>query len=79
MTFHWLDHMTSPAPTRAAARATSPPNALLRASEGTRPVAAPDEDVAEVLEDEADMVVEEDITLGVALVEFPDNAEHWDC
>lgn len=53
--------------------ATSPPNALLRASEGTRPAAAPDEVAAEVLAAEAeevagDVVLEIELEVAVAFV-----------
>lgn len=68
--FDWLDHMTSAAPISAPARATSPPNAVLRAREGARPVAAPDEAAAEVLEVEE--VAEEDVAVLDVVVAFPE-------
>lgn len=80
-TFYWLDHMTSAVPIRAPARATSPPNALLRASEGARPVAAPvevafadEELVAELV---ADVLL--DVPLEVAVEELAVSVAHSDC
>lgn len=85
MPFYKSNQRTSAAPIRVPARATSAPNALLSASEGTRPAAAPDEaaavpvEVPEVLEvvelEEIDVAVDK----GAELVAFAVSDAHSVC
>lgn len=77
--------MTSAAPIRVPARATSPPNALLRANEGARPMAAPDAAAPEVFAGEVaavDVLIEADVPLEVVVEvvveEFPESVAHSD-